>query len=154
MSNSLNVPASRTPARISRRLVRAQHLPAEVVLHILGYAVPTIYDKAIKFRQDPSAFFENVTPAFLSILKGTQSSLRNATLVCRAWYPASNELLYACPFLSSLGGVALFGRTLQATPELGERVHQVPEHLELVHGTALVVATVGQRLVEHLLERP
>ena len=125
---STSVPSAHAPARgtpaLSRLPANAQHLPAEVVLKILGYVLPSIYDSATHFRSDSASFYAEVVPEFRKTLTDTQVCLRRAALVCRAWYPAANELLYGCPFLSSSASVASLGRTLHSAPELGHLVKE------------------------------
>lgn len=119
-------PATRTPV-LSRLPASIQHLPTEIVLSILGFVLPVVYTRAYEFRASPNAFFEEVErcPSFRRVLKETQGTLHHAALVCRAWYPAATNLLYACPFLRSPNSATALSRTLQAAPDLRPHVRSV-----------------------------
>ncbi|KAJ3558758.1 hypothetical protein NM688_g736 [Phlebia brevispora] len=108
----------------SRLSASAQNLPVEVVVEILAYALPSIYSRATHFRSDTSTFYREVTHDFRSVLQRTQGILYRAALVCKAWYPVANELLYSCPFFSAHDSVVAFGRTLRAVPQLGQFVRE------------------------------
>ncbi|PSR71252.1 hypothetical protein PHLCEN_2v12906 [Hermanssonia centrifuga] len=123
---STSVPSSSSRAPVLSRLpASAQHLPTEIILKIFGYALPSIYDKAARFRFNSTAFYNEVSPDFRSVLKGTQLDLHRAAQVCRAWYPVANELLYGCPFFDSSSSVRSFSRTLSSSPPLGHFVKEV-----------------------------
>ena len=123
-STKLSTPRSPRTQVLSRLPACAQYLPTEVVLNILGYVLPSVYDSAVRFRSDSAAFYKDITADFRCLLKDTQVCLYRTALVCRAWYPAANVLLYGCPFFSSQKGVATFARTLSAAPELGQLVKE------------------------------
>lgn len=112
---------------LSRLPASIQHLPVEIVLNILSFALPSLYDDAFGFRLDPNAFFDAVegTPSFRRVLKDTQACLHSAALVCRSWYPAATEFLYGCPFLYSPAGIAALSRTLERAPLLRHLVKEL-----------------------------
>ncbi|KAI0691315.1 hypothetical protein BC835DRAFT_1307525 [Cytidiella melzeri] len=116
-------PAPPTPV-LSRLPASIQNLPVEILLNVLGYVLPPLYEKAVRFRSDPRGLYSELTTDFLDVLRDTQRCLRSATLVCRAWYPVANELLYACPFLNSSSSVLSFSRTLRSCPTLGTFVQE------------------------------
>lgn len=121
-------PSSHPHTRVPSRLpASVQHLPPEIVLNILSFALPSLYDQAADFRYAPNAFFAAVeaAPHFRSVLAGTQHTLRNAALICRAWYPVAVEFLYGCPFLNSSRSTLALSRTLEASPRLRPLVKEV-----------------------------
>ncbi|KAF7793732.1 hypothetical protein EIP86_004848 [Pleurotus ostreatoroseus] len=118
--------AGRTAAHVQSRLAAStQSLPVEVVLQILAYALPSIYDRATCFRSDSNGFCHAATRDFRRVLRETQLYFHRAALVCRAWYPVANELLYTCPFFTAHDSVAAFGRTLKTVPQLRQFVKEV-----------------------------
>ena len=116
----------RTPV-LSRLPASIQHLPPEIVLNILGFALPSLYDKALNFRHDSNPFFDavEVQPDFRRVLKETQACLLRSALVCRAWYPVAVEFLYGCPFLHCSASAVTLSRTLQNTPRLRHLLKEV-----------------------------
>ncbi|GJE89807.1 hypothetical protein PsYK624_059150 [Phanerochaete sordida] len=116
---------SRTPV-LSRLPASVQHLPPEIVLNILSFALPSLYDGALHFRRAPNVFFDGVEaqPNFRRILKETQTCLLRAALICRAWYPVAVEFLYGCPFLHCSSNATALSRTLENAPHLRHLVKE------------------------------
>lgn len=125
-SHNYHYRRGRTPV-LSRLPASVQHLPAEIVLNILSFALPSLYYNALHFRHDPVAFFDDVQaqPNFRSILRETQACLLHAALVCRAWYPVAVEYLYGCPFLHCSSNAIALSRTLENAPRLRHLVKEV-----------------------------
>lgn len=124
------VPSSSTqpPTPVLSRLpASVQHLPPEIVLNILSFALPSLYETAAGFRHDPNAFFDEVGAShnFRYVLAGTQKTLRNAALISRAWYPVAVEFLYGCPFLDNPKSTTALSRTLETEPRLRPLVKEV-----------------------------
>ncbi|EKM58675.1 uncharacterized protein PHACADRAFT_253160, partial [Phanerochaete carnosa HHB-10118-sp] len=117
---------SRTPVP-SRLPASVQHLPPEIVLNILGFALPSLHDNALNFRRHPNAFFDTVEAQqdFRRVLKETQTCLVTAALISRAWYPAAVEYLYGCPFLYSSAAAVALSRTLENAPRLRHLLKEV-----------------------------
>ncbi|KIP06269.1 hypothetical protein PHLGIDRAFT_128396 [Phlebiopsis gigantea 11061_1 CR5-6] len=115
------VPSSSTHTPVLSRLpASVQHLPPEIVLNILSFALPSLYETAAGFRHHPDAFFDEVaaTHNFRHVLTSTQKTLRNAALISRAWYPVAVEFLYGCSFLDNPRSATVLSRTLESAPRL------------------------------------